>query len=536
MDFETIWKTAVDALHSGEGISRKQLDGYIRAATKGQVDSFADFARERARHQNIAAEQEQNKILTPGPLATAGMGIANGMALGIPGYQASRSSDPADQEVGDFMARGAEANPKTDFLSNMAGGVVPAAVSAGATLPATSALVDAAPVLRGLPSLFRTGLAGGLATTPAAGMQAATAGGSPADIATAMGESAILGTGLSIPATWAAAKFNPTEHLLGRAIQEATPGKPGFAAGKQAIVNGETTPYRIGRPEAEMSSTPVSEAEAAKLPEVLRPMNFEKAPSLRSLAAKRLTESPEAATQAENAITKRMARLVTEKENIAEAPETGYNALLEGRPVQSPEAVAAYQKTTGKAEAPTARQLFNLQKSLDKKVNAAWKAKAKGGAFDFDVIEQQTETADLLRQTLQQEVPGFSDLQQAVQPYFRRQAELQGQLRSIIGRTIKPLGRTAEMPAGGMEEGLKESVGSGPSQIREASARELVAPLTSTNSEDMFGLVKGNILGHSLFKFKAGATTGAVGGAASSKTKYGKKVRGLFSWPVAEAQ
>lgn len=531
MDFETIWQTALDALHSGQKINRKQLDGYIRTATKGQIGSFAEFARVRAQHQTTLGGNQAAQAAIPSPAATFAEGIANGAGLGIP-EMIARTGDQSNPDVAqmrDFMASGAENNPMSDLTGNMVGGAIPAAVGSAAMAPALEGLAAVTPGLRALPGLARTAIAGGVSQAPIAGIQAATRGGSPGEIATSMALATALGIPASAAAGWAATKTNPAEHFAGRAVQEATPGVPNFRAGKQAILQGKTTPYRIGRPEAEMTSTPLSEAEVQKLPEVLRPMNFERAPSIRSLAAKRTVESPEAATQMERAITQRIAKLIDAKKTISEHPETGYNALLEGKIVENPEAIQAYQQTTGSSQPPTARQIYDLQKSLDKKVDAAWKAKARGGAFDFDKTEGMSETADVLRGTLRNEIDGFGDLQSDVAPYLQRQTELRGQLRSIIGRTIKPLGKTAENPSGDLIEALKEAHGAGKGQITEEAARQLVKPLTSTNIQDLFDFVgSGSPLHKSLFKFKPGAETGAVGGGMGSKSKAGKQLRGII--------
>lgn len=531
MDFETIWQTAIDALHSGQKVNRKQLDGYIRTATKGQIGSFAEFARVRAQHQKTLGENQAAQAAIPSPAATFAEGAANGMGLGIPEMIARNASpnDPDAMQMRDFMASGAENNPMADLTGNMVGGAVPAAVGGAAATPALEGLAALTPGLRSLPALARTALAGGVAQAPIAGIQAATRGGSPGEIGTSMALATALGVPLSAAAAWGSTITNPAEHFAGRAVQEATPGVPNFRAGKQALVAGETTPYRIGRPEAEMQSTPLSEADIAKMPEVLRPMNFEKSPSLRTLAAKRTVESPEAATQMERAITQRIAKIIDAKKAISEHPETGYNALLEGKIIENPDAIQAYQQTTGSAQPPTARQAYDLQKSLDKKVDAAWKAKARGGVFDFDKTEGMSETADVLRGTLRNEVDGFGDLQSDVAPYLQRQSELRGQLRSIIGRTIKPLGKSAENPSGPLMEAVKEAHGAGKGQITEEAARQLVKPLASTNIQDLFDFVgSGSPLHKSLFKFKPGAETGAVSGGMGSKSKAGKQLRGII--------
>jgi hypothetical protein len=531
MDLETIWQTAVDALHSGEKISRTQLDGYVRAASKGQINSFAELAHVRAQHQQTLGQNQVAQAGIPSPAATFAEGLANGAGLGIPEMIARHAgpSLPGAETMRDFMASGAENNPMADLTGNMAGGAIPAAIGGAIATPALEGLAAITPGLRALPGLARTAIAGGVAQAPVAGIQAATRGGSPGEIGTSMALATALGIPASAAAGWAATKMNPAEHFAGRAVQEATPGVPNFAAGKAALLTGETTPYRIGRPEAELTSTPMSEADIAKLPEVLRPMNFERSPSVRSLAAKRPTKSPEAATQLERAITQRIAKVIDAKKAIMEHPETGYNALLEGKIVENPDAISAFQQTTGASEPPTARQLFDLQKSLDKRVDAAWKAKARGGEFNFDKTEAQSETADLFRQTLRDEVDGFGDLQAEVAPYLNRQSELRGQLRSIIGRTIKPLGQTAEDPAGDLLEAIKEAHGAGKGQISEAAARRLVPALTSTNIQDLFDFIgTGSPLNKSLFKFKPGATTGAVSGGMGSKTKTGKQLRGII--------
>jgi len=231
----------------------------------------------------------------------------------------------------------------------------------------------------------------------------------------------------------------------------------------------------------------------------------------------------------ERAITQRIAKIIDAKKAISEHPETGYNALLEGKTIENPEAIRTYQQETGSQTPPTARQAYDLQKSLDKKVDAAWKTKARGGAFDFDKTEGMSESADVLRGTLRNEVDGFGDLQSDVAPYLQRQSELRGQLRSIIGRTIKPLGKTAENPSGGVIEAIKESHGAGKGQIGEEAARQLVEPLTSTNIQDLLDFVgKGSPLEKSLFKYKPGAVTGGLGGGMGSKTKQGKQLRGII--------
>jgi len=278
-----------------------------------------------------------------------------------------------------------------------------------------------------------------------------------------------------------------------------------------------------------MKSTPLSEAEIQKLPEVLRPMNFERSSSLRTGAAREIVKSSEAATQLENRITQRIAKVIDAKKAISEHPETGYNALLEGKTIQNPDALQAYQQTTGLQEPPTARQVYDLQKALDKKVDAAWKSKARGGAFDFNKTEQMSETADVLRGSLRSEIAGFGDLQHDVAPYLQRQSELRGQLRSIIGRTIKPLGKGAENPSGGLPEAIKESGGAGKGQISEEASRQLVDPLTSTNIQDLLDFIgKGSPLSKSLFKYKPGAITGGLGGGMGSKSKQGQKLRGII--------
>jgi hypothetical protein len=115
------------------------------------------------------------------------------------------------------------------------------------------------------------------------------------------------------------------------------------------------------------------------------------------------------------------------------------------------------------------------------------------GRPNLEQAELDGQTAGDLRDVLTREVPGFADLQARVAPYIQRQRELQMATRSIIGRAIKPLGKTAPAPRGKLlEEGLEETTGYTPSQITEKTARELVGPLfRSSSTDDLMNFIHG---------------------------------------------
>ena len=60
-----------------------------------------------------------------------------------------------------------------------------------------------------------------------------------------------------------------------------------------------------------------------------------------------------------------------------------------------------------------------------------------------------------------------------------------------MGRAIKPVGKTSEMPKGGLlNEGVKESYGYEPSQIEERSSRALYKAYFSKDINDLFHFIE----------------------------------------------
>lgn len=534
MNLDQLWKTAVAALHSGRGITRADLDAFVYDRTKGQLTSFAELAHARARAEEIAQGQEQQDITTPSAGGTAAEGAADAAGLGL----ASRIFGPenpfilgaGNKELTDYQAAGAEAHPKADFFSRMGGGAAVGALGGAAFSPMMGAAVEAVPGASALPGLVRTGIAGGLAQAPIAGAQAVGAGGGFKDALSSMAWAAAMGMPLSMAATWKAAAVRPGPHMAGQAVQEAAPGVPNLADGVDAIRSGTTTP-----PATQLNTrapTPLSDAAAGQLPPVLRPLNVEKSPSLRGLASKIMAVSFEAGAQARHAIVTRLSEVVAAMKNITRDLTTGYDALLKDVVLKDPRA-AAILKAHGVEGPVDAAVAFNLQKQLAGQSNHMYIVKAKGSSVvDIARAEALGADADVLREILGKEVGGFNDLQSQVGPYLQRQDDLKYLLRSILGRALRPQGKAPEVPKGGLSEGVKESYGLSKPQITEEMARELVGPLfRSSETEELLKFIRGGHLGAgdllsgSKYKYLPGAKIGAIGGAAQSQTKLGKKVR-----------
>lgn len=546
MNLDQIWQTAVDALSNmrkgGMKITRADLDAFVHDETKGKITSFAQLAQERVRANNVASTQEQQKIAEPSALGTGAVAAGDAMSFGLVNRMMKAGIGPGgfptqpDTDTQNYMDAGAEAHPMADFVGSTAGGIPPAILAGEAMAgPAGSALAKI-PGFSALPSLARTAVQGGAVAGGVSGLSSYAHSEdllhpNPLAILKDAGMGAAIGAPLSAMGAWKGLKIDPSEHMLGKAVQEATPAEtPSLMKGIKAIREGGVTPTT--------ASPVLSDAEIAKLPEVLRPIGFERSPSLRVLGAKAVTKSAEAAAQAEKAIRDRIAAVGDAKNAIYSDTKTGYDAILEGTPIQNPAAAEIFAKYSFDKPV-TARSVFDLEQRLARQSDHMFKVKETGNAIvKIDEAEALSTDADALRTMLGDEVTGFNDLQAKVAPYIQRQGQLRTALRQVVGRAIKPRGNAPAIPKGGMHEAIEESVGLSKEEITEKAARKLVNPLfRSTNTDELVNFItnKGTIP-HTLARRSASAGAGAATGAAQSRTRMGKKVRGLFSWPVAEAQ
>ncbi len=464
---EQLWRDAMDALHT-PGIKRADVDDYLRKHSNGVIPSFDHLVQLRG-----ATTPEQPGLL-PSILTSFGAGAS---------LDAAPAADPA---LADYLAQAERAHPLATRLSHAAGTLPTTALLTEAAAP-LAALARFIPGFSKLPALLRLGAQGATAAGLGAGAATAVEQGAhgefdPHEFAKQMGLAAALGGPLGMIGAWRGLKLDPSEHLLGRGVQESAPGiRPGFKAGLQAIQEGTTTPDIPITPGA-ASVPPLSDADVARLPEVLRPLNVERSPALRALGGKVVPLSAQGAAEAKLAITQRMTDLEKAADAITEHPTTGYDAVLKPHqvnPVEDPQAFAVLKERQSLLPRPMrgqtdARTAFDLFKRL---------RKMAATATDDNVRVSAAHDADALRGYLGQ-IPEFENLQARVAPYLQRRAQLKTLMRQIVGRAIKPLGKAAPIPTGGTEEGLKESFGFDPTQIGETAARKLVSPIFRSTESD----------------------------------------------------
>ncbi len=535
MNLDQLWADCVKALHAGKGITRADLDAYVHDETKGAITSFAQLAQARAQQERVRSAQEQQDIATPDALGTGIVSAGDAMSFGLVNRLQKAMGDTGTE---DYLNAGAEAHPWAQFAGETVGGIPPALLAGEVMAGPAGSMLGKIPGFSRLPGLFRTGLKGAAVAGGVGGLASYAHSKDllhpdPLAILQDVGTNAAIGGPLAIMGGWRGMKLDPAEHLAGKAVQEATPGTtPSLMRGTQAIREGTVTPT---------TAAPVlSDAAAAQLPEVLRPLNYEKSPSLRVLGAKKITESAEAAAQAEKALRDRALAVTKAKQVISNDLATGYDVILEGAPIQNPAASEIFARY-GVEKPVTGRNVFDLQQRLSRQADHMFKVKEGGNAIvDLEKADALSSDADALRQMLGDEVPGFNDLQAKVAPYIQRQGQLRTALKQVIGRAIKPRGKAPQVPKGGMHEAIQESVGLAKEEITEKAARKLVNPLfRSTSTNDLLHFItheKGTIP-YTLAMRSASGAAGAVAGAAQSRTRMGKKVRGLFSWPgLAEAQ
>jgi len=476
------------------GFSPADVDAYVAEHTNGRLKSVVDLTRAQAVGARATAGMEASK--GPGAVPTFFEALSNQAGLGLP----SKLNLPG---VNPMLEAGAAEHPKTSVAGEMTGIAGPSALSgmlAERTL--VPLLYKYLPGLsKLLPGIMRAGVRGAVGGAAGSGTSAYAASPdltpNPEDIGKAAALGAAVGGPLGAAGGWAATKLEPAEVIARKAVARSTPEDvPGYGIGKGALNEGQTTPARVGPPDKNTIFQPRPETEYQKLPDELRPFNAEKSPELRNAASKEITKSPQAAASAENLMRQRMSQLTKAKQAISANSETGYKGLLQNVPLtdeQIAQLPADAQRAMNAKTSPTAYDLYGYHRTLAQKADAAFGMKAKGmePKLDLDQAEAMGETASTIRQWLGDNVKGFNDLQAKVAPYLQRQNELRMFMRSIVGRAIKPLGKTSESPKGSLlNEGVKESYGYEPSQVEERASRALVRPFFSTKLKDLYDFVE----------------------------------------------
>ncbi len=176
--------------------------------------------------------------------------------------------------------------------------------------------------------------------------------------------------------------------------------------------------------------------------------------------------------------------------------EEGYEPLLKTRaltPADLEQLPPGAQRAMGRVESPTARDLFRRYKSLRDQSSSIFNANESGTLADAskldDAASMRAESRQI-REWLGQNVDTFDRLQSATGTWLQRLDELNIGRRQIVGRAIKPLGKTTDLPAGAAAEGYKELAGFTPRLVTSRAARRLAPILLSPRLSDLLNAAK----------------------------------------------
>jgi hypothetical protein len=472
---ERIWQDAVKAIHAGKGVTRADLDAYVHRESGGAMPSFAALTQSRMQHEKVREQQEQQSF-APSALATGAQSAGKQAALfGLLPKLAGMISPQTGKEMSDFEQAGEAAHP----VASTVGGEVGAGVTGGLLGGLAPKMLGNLAMLRNLRPLLRAGVeqatvGGGIGAASGLAQPNPT----PGDVAARTGTGALAGGILGPLAEHLSVKYNPragASHLLDNAIRENAP------------ITSESTAPSFTEGLAEIQKT----AAATKgLPPELQPPMALQAPTFTRLAARIMSmKSAKARATSIDQIANLHDATEAAYKGIANHPTEGYDAVLaKGDPIvaSNPDALQI-QKEQGLSGSPTARSLFSLYKKYRDVAQTVSDAREMGVATS-DELEKGVRAGKLAGRLndILQDVPGFSDLQSKVKPYFDQQSKLNLLLKVVKGRG-ELRGAAPPVERGDFAEGIKSGLGQSNYQFSEKVARQLVKPLMQT--KDIGGLL-----------------------------------------------
>ena len=226
----------------------------------------------------------------------------------------------------------------------------------------------------------------------------------------------------------------------------------------------------------------------------LPPLGIELAKRMRQVAAKAIRANPDAGVEAGANIDQELARVTQAKQAITEHPQTGYDALLQGKQIQDPEALQI-MKTFGGSTSTAARDVFELQKDLTNAARSASAARRLGMASPGRIRTgvASGEAAQSLREILGNEIPGFNQLQANAAPYIQREQQL-----ARLSKQIKTMTESLRSSAGGEEPKtlwhvLTEHAGAFPEKAKANAAADILPILSKPvrSMSELHGRIEG---------------------------------------------
>ena len=226
----------------------------------------------------------------------------------------------------------------------------------------------------------------------------------------------------------------------------------------------------------------------------LPPLGIELAKRMRQVAAKAIRANPDAGEEAAGNIAQELQRVSALKQGIENHPQTGYDALLQGKQIQDPEALQI-MKTLGGSTSMRARDVFELQKDLSAASRAANAARRLGTAKPSQIRYGQDagEASQTLRRILGDEIPGFNKLQADAAPYIQREQQL-----ARLGKQVKTMTESLRSSAGGEEPKtlwsvLSEHAGAFPERAKAAAASDILPILSKPvrSMDELHGRIEG---------------------------------------------